>query len=170
MARENEFDANLLRSVETRNEKQKHLLGDKIQYRFGNDLDGKRIAIWGLSFKPGTDDMREAPSLILINHLIEAGAEVNCYDPVAVGVAKKMLPVEAQKSGKIKFAEDQYSALENADAMVLVTEWKPFQRPDFSRIGSAMKQKIIFDGRNQYNPEQLAERGFEYYGIGRSSK
>jgi len=170
MARENEFNADLLKAVEKRNENQKQLLGEKIEYRFGGDLSGKRIAIWGLSFKPGTDDMREAPSIMLINHLVEAGAEVSCYDPVAMSVAKKLLPADAQKSGRISFTDDQYSALKDADAMVLVTEWKPFQRPDFSRIGSALKQKIIFDGRNQYDPKHLAERGFEYYGIGRNSK
>jgi UDPglucose 6-dehydrogenase len=170
MARENEFDASLLKSVETRNENQKHLLAEKIRLRFGKDLKDKHFAIWGLSFKPGTDDMREAPSIVLIDSLIKAGAKVSCYDPVAMDVAKKMLPVEAQEAGTIEFSNDQYSVLQDADAMVLVTEWKPFQRPDFSRIGSTIKQKIIFDGRNQYDPKDLAERGFEYYGIGRNNK
>jgi len=170
MATESEFDANLLKSVESRNESQKNLLADKIQHRFGGDIKDKLFAIWGLSFKPGTDDMREAPSIVLINRLVEAGARVNCYDPVAMDVARKILPTDAQKSGEIRFSDDQYSVLKDADAMILVTEWKPFQRPDFSRIGASLKQKIIFDGRNQYDPVQLAERGFEYYGIGRSNK
>jgi len=170
MARENDFDASLLKSVETRNEAQKNLLAEKIRLRFGNDLKDKHIAIWGLSFKPGTDDMRDAPSIVLINSLVEAGAKVSCYDPVATEVAKKTLSIEAQEAGKIEFMLDQYSTLQGADAMVLVTEWKPFQRPDFSRIGSALKQKIIFDGRNQYDPVYLAERGFEYYGVGRNNK
>lgn len=170
MAQENNFDASLLKSVETRNENQKKLLAEKIRLRFGSDLKDKHFAIWGLSFKPGTDDMREAPSIVLINSLVEAGAKVSCYDPVAMDVAKKMLPTEAQKAGKIEFIDDQYSVLQGADAMILVTEWKPFQRPDFSRIGSALKQKVIFDGRNQYDPVYLAERGLEYYGIGRNNK
>jgi len=170
MARENDFDASLLKSVETRNEYQKNLLAEKIRLRFGNDLKGKLFGIWGLSFKPGTDDMREAPSIVLIKSLLEAGAKVACYDPVALDMAKKMLPDDAQDAGSISFSNDQYGILQGADAMILVTEWKPFQRPDFSRIGSALKHKIIFDGRNQYDPKYLAERGFEYFGIGRTNK
>jgi len=169
IAQENEFDASLLKSVEVRNEKQKNLLVEKVRLRFGNDLKGKRFAIWGLSFKPGTDDMREAPSIVLINSLLSAGATVSCYDPVAMEVAKKIFSVGYQDAKELEFSDDQYSALQNADAMILVTEWKPFQRPDFSRIASTLNQKIIFDGRNQYDPKFLAERGFEYYGIGRKN-
>lgn len=169
MARKKGFDTSLLKSVEKRNEYQKQLLAAKITGRFGADLSGKRFAVWGLSFKPGTDDMREAPSIVLVQSLVEAGATVCCYDPVAMEVARQVLPGDAQQAGKIEFAEEQYSALADADALVLVTEWKPFQRPDFSRIRSQLKQAVIFDGRNQYEPGLLAELGFEYYGIGRKA-
>jgi UDPglucose 6-dehydrogenase len=169
MANDNSFSAEVLQAVERRNEAQKHLLFEKICKRFGNDLSGRRFGIWGLAFKPGTDDMREAPSIELIRDLLAAGASVTCYDPVAVEQAQKILPAAAIRGGRILFSQDQYAALAEADAMVLVTEWKPFQRPDFGRIGKQLKSKIIYDGRNQYDPEQLRDLGFEYYGIGRNA-
>ena len=170
MAREHNFNADLLKAVESRNEDQKKVLVRKISDRFGNKLKGRHFGIWGLSFKPGTDDVREAPSLVLIRDLVEAGATVTCYDPVAMKQAKHALSEMMQSLGGVRFAEDQYSALKSADALVLVTEWKPFQQPDFDRIGSELKEKIIFDGRNQYDPGHVVDLGFEYYGIGRNAK
>lgn len=170
MAAEKRFAADLLLAVESRNESQKLLLSKKITRRFGEDLTGLRFGLWGLSFKPGTDDMREAPSVELINELLAAGASINCYDPVAIEEAKHCLPSEAIENGRITFSDNQYAALTGSDALVLVTEWKPFQRPDFGRIGEELKQRIIFDGRNQYEPKHMVELGFEYYGIGRNAK
>ena len=160
------YTARLLEAVLDINDDQaKHIVD--IAEELAGKLAGRRVTILGLAFKPGTDDMREAPSVVLIKQLIAAGAKVNCYDPVAMDIAKSLLQAEIEN---IEFAEHQYDALKDADAMVLVTEWKPFQRPDFSRIGTELRQKIIFDGRNQYDPEHLRERGFEYYGIGRNNK
>ncbi|MGW8246895.1 MAG: UDP-glucose dehydrogenase family protein [Acidiferrobacterales bacterium] len=170
MARENNFSADVLQAVERRNESQKHLLFTKIQKRFGDDLSGRLFAVWGLAFKPGTDDMREAPSLELIGDLIRAGARISCFDPVAMEQARKVLATEAAGPDQITYCDSQYDALKDADAMILVTEWKPFQRPDFNRIESLLKSKIIYDGRNQYDPDHLRELGFEYYGIGRNNK
>jgi UDPglucose 6-dehydrogenase len=170
MAKENNFSAEMLQAVERRNESQKHLLFKKIQKRFGDDLSGRLFAVWGLAFKPGTDDMREAPSLELIGDLIRAGALISCFDPVAMEQARRMLMTEAGNTDHITYSESQYDALKDADAMILVTEWKPFQRPDFSRIRKLLKSNIIYDGRNQYDPEHLRELGFEYYGIGRNNK
>ena len=170
MAKENNFSAEMLQAVERRNESQKHLLFKKIQKRFGDDLSGRLFAVWGLAFKPGTDDMREAPSLELIGDLIRAGARISCFDPVAMEQARRLLATEAGNMDHITYSESQYDALKDADAMILVTEWKPFQRPDFSRIRKLLKSNIIYDGRNQYDPEHLRELGFEYYGIGRNNK
>ncbi|MDZ7642095.1 MAG: UDP-glucose/GDP-mannose dehydrogenase family protein [Desulfurivibrio sp.] len=159
----------VLTAVEDRNNRQKQVLSQKISRRFGNDLSGKSFGVWGLSFKPGTDDLREAASLVLLKELIQAGATIQTFDPVAMPQAAKELPAEWLKSGRLTLAEDPYQALENADAMILVTEWKTFRQPDFKRMGQLMQQKIIFDGRNQYNPEEMAEYGFEYHGIGREA-
>lgn len=167
MAEENHFEPTLLNAVEARNEDQKHLLFRKIVRRFGVNLSGHVFAVWGLSFKPGTDDMREAPSLVLLQELIAAGANVNAYDPVAMESAVREIPAEWIKSGRIKLVDEQYKALDGADALVLVTEWKPFRHPDFERIKSLMKTPVVFDGRNQYDRDLLRESGFEYVGIGR---
>ena len=167
MAEENQFEPTLLNAVEARNEDQKHLLFRKITQRFGADLRGHVFAVWGLSFKPGTDDMREAPSLVLLLELIAAGANVSAYDPVAMESAMREMPAEWLKSGRVKLVDEQYKALDGADALVLVTEWKPFRHPDFSRIKSLMKTPVVFDGRNQYDRDLLRESGFEYVGIGR---
>ena len=155
----------LLEAVEARNNLQKQVLGDKVINRFGQDLTGRTFGIWGLAFKPGTDDMREASSRVLIKTLVDAGARVNVYDPVAMGQARKEFP--AQEQEKINFAQDQYSTLESADACVLVTEWKTFRQPDFKKMASLMKERVIFDGRNQYDPDEIKEAGFEYHGMGR---
>jgi len=159
------FAPSLLEAVEERNNIQKQVLGDKVVNRFGQDLTGRTFGIWGLAFKPGTDDMREASSLVLIKALLDAGARVNVYDPVAMGQAKKEIPAHEQE--KIRFAQDQYSALDSTDACILVTEWKAFRQPDFKKMASLMKERVIFDGRNQYDPEEIKDAGFEYHGIGR---
>jgi UDPglucose 6-dehydrogenase len=167
MAEENQFEPMLLNAVEARNEDQKHLLFRKITQRFGADLHGRTFAIWGLAFKPGTDDMREAPSLVLLQALIAAGARIRAHDPVAMESAQREMPAEWISSGRVTLVDEQYKALEGADAMVLVTEWKPFRHPDFDRIKSLMKTPVIFDGRNQYDRNLLRQAGFEYAGIGR---
>ena len=166
-AEEAGFDPALLHAVETRNESQKRHLFEKIAARFGARLDGLTFGVWGLAFKPGTDDMREAASVVLLQQLIAAGARVRAYDPVAMSVARQSLPGEWFAAGKLFLAEHPYDALEGADAMVLVTEWKPFRHPDFGAIRKALKQPVIFDGRNQYDPKHLRAEGFEYFGIGR---
>ncbi|MGM0655178.1 MAG: UDP-glucose dehydrogenase family protein [Thermodesulfobacteriota bacterium] len=159
------FAPTLLEAVEERNNLQKQVLGDKVINRFGQDLTGRTFGIWGLAFKPGTDDMREASSRVLIRTLLGAGARVNVFDPVAMDQARKEIPAHEQE--KICFAQDQYTALDSTDACILVTEWKTFRQPDFKKMASLMKERVIFDGRNQYDPEEIKEAGFEYHGIGR---
>ncbi len=167
MAAEHGFDPMVLHAVEARNETQKHFLFKKIVQRYGTDLSGLNFGIWGLAFKPGTDDMREAPSRVLLSELLAAGARAKAYDPVAMDVARHEFPEAWFKNGQLKLVDEQYAALEGADALVLVTEWKPFRHPDFDRIKQIMKAPVIFDGRNQYDPAQLRPAGFEYTGIGR---
>jgi UDPglucose 6-dehydrogenase len=157
----------VLTAVENRNNLQKKVLAEKIKTRFGTDLRGRCFALWGLAFKPGTDDMREAASIVLLEDLLAAGATVQAYDPVAMNQAAKELPEAWLDSGRLMLTEDQYQALENADALILVTEWKTFRRPDFKRMEQLLKEKVLFDGRNQYDPEEVTEFGFEYHGIGR---
>ena len=159
------FEPSVLTAVEKRNQQQKTVLGEKILKRFGNDLTGKRFCLWGLAFKPGTDDMREASSLVVMEMLLNAGAVITAFDPVAMEQAGLEMPEEWKD--RVAMAPDQYQALENADALVLVTEWKAFRQPDFKRMGELLNRMIIFDGRNQYDPEEVAESGFEYHGIGR---
>jgi UDPglucose 6-dehydrogenase len=167
MAQQNEFDAKVLLAVEERNQAQKHVLFEKIVARFGHDLSGHTFGLWGLAFKPGTDDMREASSIALMQSLISAGAAIKAYDPVAMPSARRELPVRWFESGMLALAEHQYDALDGADAMVLVTEWKPFRHPDFGQIKKLLKQPVVFDGRNQYDPSHLRSIGFDYQGIGR---
>lgn len=167
MAREQNFDPLVLGAVEARNEVQKHVLFEKIVKRFGPDLRDRVFGLWGLAFKPGTDDMREAPSAVLLEELIAAGARVKAYDPVAMPVAQRELPADWFRSGKLELASQQYDALSGVDALVLVTEWKPFRHPDFEQIKKLLKRPIIFDGRNQYDPASVRAAGFEYSGIGR---
>jgi UDPglucose 6-dehydrogenase len=168
MAEENQLEPLVLDAVERRNDRQKLRLFEKIADKYGHDLSGLTFALWGLSFKPGTDDMREAPSLVLIRELIAAGARIQAHDPVAIDTARREMNAAWLEEGKITFYEHQYDVLEGADAMVLVTEWKPFRNPDFERIGQTLKSKVIFDGRNQYNPREMHGLGFDYTGIGRS--
>ncbi|OHB30183.1 MAG: UDP-glucose 6-dehydrogenase, partial [Desulfuromonadaceae bacterium GWC2_58_13] len=167
MAEKNGVEPLILKSVDRRNEAQKHVLFEKIRERFGADLSGLTIGVWGLAFKPGTDDMREAPSVVLLESLIAAGARVLAYDPVAMEVAREELPQSWFESGSLQLTNHQYDALPGVDALVLVTEWKPFRHPDFSAMKRMMKQPVIFDGRNQYDPKSLKAEGFEYRGIGR---
>ncbi len=159
------YDSRILREVESVNNEQKLSLVNKIINRFGNDLSGYTFAVWGLAFKPETDDMREAPSVVIINKLTELGAKINAYDPKAMEVAKEYY---FKGNDNINFLNNKYDALNNADAIILVTEWKEFRSPDFDEIIERIKNKIIFDGRNQYNKNILEKMGFEYYQIGSS--
>ena len=155
------YPMGVLQAVEQVNERQKSVLFHKILRHYGGDLQGKHFGVWGLAFKPATDDMREAPSLVLISRLLEAGATVKAYDPVAMEECRRRI------GDRIDYAGDMYEALEGADAMVVVTEWQEFKVPKFTYIERALKEKVVFDGRNIYDPAQMAEFGYTYYGIGR---
>ena len=151
----------VLKAVELVNNRQKSVLIPKIKKHFNNDLKGRKFAIWGLSFKPKTDDIREAPSLVIIDTLLKEGAEVTVYDPVAMNEGKRVL------GDNVTFAKDEYDACVDADALVLVTEWPEFRIPNFRVIGKLLKSKTVFDGRNIYYPEEMKELGYHYYSIGR---
>jgi UDPglucose 6-dehydrogenase len=159
-AQENGYQMQVLQAVEGVNEAQKEVLFSKVKKHFGGDLKGKKFAIWGLSFKPKTDDMREAPSLVIIEKLLAEGATVSAYDPVAVQEAKHTL------GDTITYAKDQFEALVDADALLVVTEWPEFRSPSFEVVGRLLKQKVIFDGRNIYDPTELKQIGFAYHCIG----
>jgi len=163
MAKGVDSEMRILQSVEDVNDDQKRVLFDKVTKYFGEDLTGKTFAIWGLSFKPKTDDMREAPSRVIIEHLISAGAKIQAYDPVAMEEAKRIFG----ENSNIKYANGNYETLIDADALLLVTEWNQFRYPDFVEIKNRLKNPVIFDGRNQYNPRELKKLGFAYYAIGR---
>ena len=167
MADGHDFTPALLNAVEERNQQQKQVLFEKLQRHFGGVLAGRQIGVWGLAFKPGTDDMREASSVVLIKALIDAGARVTAYDPVALESAAREFPAEWLADGRLTLLPYQYDVLKEADALVLVTEWKRFRQPDFDAMKELMKSPVIVDGRNQYDPEALIARGFTYYGIGR---
>jgi UDPglucose 6-dehydrogenase len=166
-AQQVDFEPTLLAAVEARNNQQKHKLFENICKYFDGDVANKRIAVWGLAFKPGTDDMREAPSIVLIQALIEAGARVMAFDPVAKESARREFPAEWLQDGRLQMLDYQYDVLKQADALVLVTEWKRFRQPDFEAVKELMAEPLIFDGRNQYDPHYLTECGFKYIGIGR---
>ena len=153
----------LLDAVERVNYAQKHVLTQKIVKRFGEDLSGKTIAIWGLAFKPNTDDMREAPSLVLIEDLVKRGAKIVAFDPVAFAEAAHLLG----DNPNVKLASSAMEALNGVDALAIVTEWKTFRAPDFAAMKAALKLPVVFDGRNLYEPDAMEELGFEYYPIGR---
>lgn len=159
-ASENGYEMKVLKSVEDVNENQKSVLYNKIHNHFNGDLAGKTFAIWGLSFKPKTDDMREAPSLVIIQKLLEQGAKVRAYDPVAMKEAQHSL------GDSIEYGKDEYETLIDADALLLVTEWPEFRSPNFNVVSKLMKEKVVFDGRNIYDATDLNEKGFTYYGIG----
>jgi UDPglucose 6-dehydrogenase len=154
---------NLLESVMDVNEKQKTILMPKIRKYFNNQLEGKKIAVWGLAFKPDTDDIREAPALYMIDELLAAGAQITAYDPEAMQNVKKLY------GKKINFAQNQYETIEGADALLICTEWSAFRNPDFDQIYQGLTQKVIFDGRNLYTTEQMKKAGFTYFSIGRKS-
>ncbi|KAA9332254.1 UDP-glucose/GDP-mannose dehydrogenase family protein [Hymenobacter busanensis] len=159
-ASENGYEMQVLKAVESVNEDQKSVLFNKVDRHFGGELRGKKMAIWGLSFKPKTDDMREAPSLVIIEKLLAVGCEVVAYDPVAVHEAKKDL------GDRITYAADPYEAVEGADALLVVTEWPEFRSPNFDDIAARMKGRVIFDGRNIYDAQEMEKTGFAYHCIG----
>jgi UDPglucose 6-dehydrogenase len=154
------YSMEVLKSVEVVNERQKSVLVGKAKIYFKEDLKGKTFALWGLSFKPQTDDMREAPSLVVINKLLEAGARLKVYDPVAMHEAKRIL------NDKVEFVDEQYEALIDADALFLITEWPEFKFPNFKVIKKLMAGTVIFDGRNIYDAKEMAGEGIDYFGIG----
>ena len=153
-------DMSIIKSADDTNKKQRKLFVDKIINKFGENLTGKTFAVWGLAFKPKTNDMREAPAITIINDLLKRGAKILAYDPKAIEEAKFYF------QDRITFAKNSYDALTNCDCMLLLTEWNEFRRPDFDKIKTLLKNPVIFDGRNQYNAERLKEKGFEYYQIG----
>ena len=157
------YETQVLRAVDGVNERQKHVLFEKVRGHYGNQLKGKTIALWGLAFKPNTDDMREAPSRVLMESLFSAGVKVQAYDPVAVNEARRLYADQPN----LTLFERADDALVGADALAIVTEWREFRSPDFDTIKAALKEPVIFDGRNLYDPRQLAGRGFKYYAIGR---
>jgi UDPglucose 6-dehydrogenase len=162
-AQENTMQLGVLSAVHEANERQKQVLAQKVGARFGADLSGRQFALWGLAFKPNTDDMREAPSLVVIDELTRRGARVAAYDPVAMEHARGML----QGNARVSLAKSPMAALEGSDALLIATEWKEFRSPDFGAIRKALKQAVIFDGRNMYDPAFVKQQGFEYHGIGR---
>lgn len=169
-ARQYGQDLLILSAVEAVNERQKQVLGRKVVERFGEDLTGKRFAVWGLAFKPNTDDMREAPSRVLLQELVERGATVTVHDPVAMAEARRVLAMDLgeEKLARIEFKESPMDALDGAEALLIVTEWKAFRSPDFEQIKARLKHPVVIDGRNLYEPALMTGQGIEYHGIGRS--
>ena len=165
-AREHGYRARIVEAVSRVNETQKAALGWKIKAYFGETLAGRLIALWGLSFKPGTDDMREAPSLVLIDFLLSQGARVRAYDPVAMERCRAVL---GDREG-IEYAADADEAVDGADALVVVTEWPQFRSPDFKKLRDQLKKPVVFDGRNLYSPDVMREKGFRYFGVGRGER
>ena len=162
-AQDYQLDFTLLRAVEDVNDRQKRLLVGKVLEHFDGDVNGRRFAIWGLAFKPRTDDMREAPAVIIIERLLAAGAQISVHDPEAMDEAKKVF------GDRLTYCRTNYDALEGADALLIVTEWNEFRRPDFERMKSLLAQPVVFDGRNVYEPEQMKTLGFTYHSVGRSA-
>ena len=162
----NVYDLKVLNAVEAANDAQKQVLTKKIKKHFGDNLTGKHFALWGLAFKPNTDDMREAASRVLIADLLAAGATVKAYDPVAMLEAKRIF----NDIKGLSYAKSPSLALDNADALVIVTEWKEFRSQDFMQIKQKLKSNIIFDGRNIYDPAVVKNAGIEYHAIGRLTK
>ena len=167
IAKETGFEPLVLNAVDERNNIQKSVLFEKIVAKFGENLSGKTFGIWGLSFKPGTDDLREAPSKVLIKKLISAGAKIRAFDPVSAENAKLEFPEDWFENETLELVDNQYNVVKNVDGLILVTEWKQFREPDFDKIKSLVKKPIMFDGRNIYNRNIIKKHGFEYYGIGR---
>lgn len=160
-ARKHDVHMGIVEAAEEANERQKQHLSKKVKAHFGANLNGKTFGIWGLAFKPNTDDMREAPAIKIIEELLSAGAKVRAYDPVAEETARQAI------HGAVEFCPNAYEAIQGADALLLVTEWNEFRHPDFERMKKTLKSPVIFDGRNVYNPAQMRQLGFTYFGIGR---
>ena len=166
MAEEQGVDAHIFSAVERRNQEQKTVLLNKIAERFGDDLSGKKVAIWGLAFKPETDDVREASALVMIRGLLARNATIAAYDPEAMETTKVDL---GELSSRLEYTKDMYDAVVDADALLVMTEWKQFRQPDLSRLATELREKVIFDGRNLYDPAVVAKHGMDYIGIGRRS-
>ncbi len=166
-ARRHQLKPRVMQAVDDTNQAQKLRLYEKIRAEFGANLKGLVFGLWGLSFKPGTDDIREAPALVLVEKLVGAGARVCAYDPMAMENARRCFPASWFSRKALVFAKDQYAALRGADALILVTEWESFRSPDFERLKKTMRGSLIVDGRNQYHPEGVRAAGFRYMGIGR---
>ncbi len=164
VAKDNNVPCDILQSADNTNAMQRKTFIEKILNYYGGDVRGKAFALWGLAFKPRTNDMREAPAITIIRTLLERGASVKAYDPKAVDEAKKIF------KDSITYASSSYDALEGADSLILATEWNEFRRPDFNRIKNTLKKPVIFDGRNQYNPERMYNNGFDYVCIGKSTE
>ena len=160
-AQDHQLDFTLLRAVEEVNDRQKRLLVGRVLDHFGGDVTGRKFAIWGLAFKPKTDDMREAPAVIIVERLLAAGARIAVHDPEAMTEAQKYF------GDRVSYHRLNYEALEGADALIIVTEWNEFRRPDFARMKQLLKAPVIFDGRNLYEPEQMAKEGIAYFSMGR---
>lgn len=163
IAKQNNYQPKVMEAVEAINEFQKKILVEKVKQRFGDNLAGFNFAIWGLAFKPETDDMREASSVTIINELTKLGAKVKAYDPKSIETARDFY---LKGNSSVTYTENKYDTLDGSDALLLITEWKEFRSPDFDEIGKRLKKKIIFDGRNQYNSRHLKKMEFEYYQIG----
>ncbi len=157
-------DAGILEAVEAVNAAQKRLLVDAVVERWGEDLGGRTFGVWGLSFKPGTDDMREAPSVVIIEALLERGARVQVHDPEAMENARRIF------GDRVLFCQTNYDALHGADGLLIVTEWPPYRRPDYARMRGLLKEPVILDGRNLFSPDRMEEMGFEYVSIGRRTR
>jgi UDPglucose 6-dehydrogenase len=162
-AEENGYDFKTLRSVQEVNKKQKQIIVEKILAHYGGTIKGKIFALWGLSFKPKTDDVRDAPSIDIIKALLAHGAKVHANDPVATPSMMTILP----ETDSLRYFRRNLKALEGADALIVVTEWNEFRNPDFKLVASSLNDKVVFDGRNIYDPERIKEHGLTYYGIGR---
>ncbi|MDB5107180.1 MAG: UDP-glucose 6-dehydrogenase, partial [Candidatus Binatus sp.] len=160
-ASEHKLDFALLRAAEEVNNRQKRLIPERVKQHFGKDLTGRTFAIWGLAFKPRTDDMREAPALVVIDELLQAGAKVRVHDPEALENARKVL------GDRVTYHKTNYEALNGADALLILTEWNEFRHPNFQRIKAELKEPVIFDGRNLYDPELMKALDLKYYSIGR---
>ncbi len=158
---EQDVDAGILEAVEGVNARQKELILNAVEARYGTDLSGLVFGVWGLSFKPGTDDMREATSLVVIRGLLERGARVQAHDPEAMDNARRWL------GDDVLFTQTNYDALKGADGLIILTEWQPYRRPDLDRIKTLLREPVVFDGRNLFNPSKMGERGFEYWSVGR---
>lgn len=163
--RRNGVEMQIISAAEKVNNKQKRYIVEMVEKRFGKDLSDIRLGIWGLAFKPQTDDMREAPSIVIINELLKMGAEVSAFDPIAIEQARRVFG----KHNNLKYADNMLDVLNDADALILITEWRQFRQPNFMEIKRRMRNLIIFDGRNQYEPNVMKKLGFEYYCIGRNS-